>query len=211
VEKTTLDLQRMGDSRDFGLALQGSLEQGQRVRYHFMISNGNGTSSEVGAGKKTLLSLAFYPSKSIIFELYGDYEDQPNHAHRRTGQAFLGYKTDRGRIGVQFVHQTFNRPAQPTMDLDALSVFGSYRASSLVSLFGRYDGMFDPNPGGPLIPYIPFDPRAKSNLFVGGIDLRVTESFSVMPNVEVVYYGKLADGTRPGTDCIPRVTFFYNF
>ena len=72
---------------------------------------------------------------------------------------------------------------------------------------------------GPSIPtrmepgsdYLPFDPTAKSNFFLGGIDLQVSDDFNLMPNVEVIHYDKREDGTRPTTDVVPRVTFFYNF
>ena len=208
VEKSMLNLQRMGSSRDLGLALQGGLDRGQKIRYHFMFANGSGTGSELGKGKKGLLSLAFYPTDSFIFELYGDYEDRPANGHLRTLQAFLGYKTSRGRVGVQFAHQTRNNP---NVELDGFSLFGTYKVSPRAYLFGRYDGMFDPNPEGAKIPYIPFDLGADSNLFIGGIDLRVIESFSLMPNFEMVRYGKLRDGIKPDVDFIPRVTFFYNF
>ncbi|MFQ5930155.1 MAG: porin [Acidobacteriota bacterium] len=209
VEKTALDLQKMGSSRDLGVAFKGSLDSGKKVRYHFMLANGSGTRSEIDEGKKTLFSLGFYPTDSVILEFYSDYDNRPQNADRRTFQGFLAYQREWGRLGVQYAHQI--RDGTPDLKLDALSFFGVYKLSPRVSLFGRYDRMFDPNPEGAKISYIPFDPSAKSHLFLGGIDLKVCEEFSLMPNVEVVRYDKLGDGTRPGTDFIPRVTFFYRF
>jgi hypothetical protein len=92
-----------------------------------------------------------------------------------------------------------------------MSVFGFFHLSPKLTLIGRYDRMFDPNPEGANIPYIPFDPTAKFHFFLAGIDWKVAEEFSLLPNIEVVRYDEREDGTRPATDVIPRVTFFYNF
>ena len=53
VEKSLVDLQKLGPSREFGIALKGSLDQNKRVYYHLMIGNGSGTRSEDNKGKKT--------------------------------------------------------------------------------------------------------------------------------------------------------------
>ena len=209
VEKSLLDLQKMATSADMGLALRGSLDSGEQLRYHFMVSNGSGTRGESDQGKKVLLSLGLYPSDSVILELYSDYESRPLNTNRRTFQSFLAYQAQWGRLGFQYVHQT--RSGTPDLQLDALSLFGVAKLSPATSLFWRYDRMFDPNPDGAGISYIPFHPGAKSNFFLTGIDLKVHERFSLLPNVEVVRYDKLQDGTRPKSDLIPRVTFFYRF
>ncbi|MCZ6485823.1 MAG: porin [Acidobacteria bacterium] len=209
VEKSLLDLQKMATSADMGLALRGSLDSGEQLRYHFMVSNGSGTRGESDQGKKVLLSLGLYPSDSVILELYSDYESRPLNTNRRTFQSFLAYQAQWGRLGFQYVHQT--RSGTPDLQLDALSLFGVAKLSPATSLFWRYDRMFDPNPDGAGISYIPFHPGAKSNFFLTGVDLKVHERFSLLPNVEVVRYDKLQDGTRPKSDLIPRVTFFYRF
>jgi len=97
------------------------------------------------------------------------------------------------------------------VDLDVLSFFGFVNVSPKVTLIGRYDRMFDPNPEGADIPYLPIDPTAKFHFFLTGIDWKVSEEFSLIPNIEVVRYDRRADGTRPATDVMPRVTFFYRF
>ena len=209
VEKTLLDLQRLGSSREFGVAFRGNMDSERKLRYHFMVGNGSGNSSDTNAGKKALFSLAYYPSDSVIFELYSDYENRPDNAHRRTWQGFLGYQRDWGRLGIHYAHQTRN--GSPDLGLDALSVFGVYHLSSRASLIGRYDRMFDPNPDGARIAFLPFDPTASSNLFLAGVDLKVSDEFSLIPNIEVVRYDEITGGTRPGTDMIPRLTFYYRY
>ncbi len=209
VEKTVLDLQRMAASRDLGVAFKGSVGSEQKVRYHLMVGNGSSTRGETDRGKGTLASLGFYPNDSLILELYSDYDQRPQQADRNTYQAFLGYKRDWGRLGIQYAHQ--DRKGDSKVDLDVLSFFGFVNVSPRVSIIGRYDRMFDPNPEGAKIPYLPFDPTAKFHFFLTGIDWKVSEEFSLIPNLEVVRYDEREDGTRPATDVIPRVTFFYRF
>ncbi|MEE8348663.1 MAG: porin [Acidobacteriota bacterium] len=209
LEKTVLDLQRMGASRDLGVAFRGSLGSEKKVRYHLMVGNGSSTRGETNKGKGTSASLGFYPNDSLIFELYSDYDQRPLQADRNTYQVFLGYKRNWGRLGIQYAHQ--KRKGDSKVDLDVLSLFGFVDVSPRVTLIGRYDRMFDPNPEGAKIPYIPFDPTAKFHFFLAGIDWKVSEGFSLIPNVEVVRYDKREDGTRPDTDLILRITFYYKF
>jgi len=208
LEKSLLDLQRIGATRDLGVAFRGSLGSEQKVRYHFMFGNGSSTRGEIDRGKGTLASLGFYPNDSLVLEFYGDYNQLPE-ADRNTYSAFLAYKRDWGRLAIQYAHQ--ERKGLSPVDLDLMSFFGIVNVSPKVALIGRYDRMFDPNPEGANIPYIPFDPTAKFHFFLTGIDWKVTEGFSLLPNIEVVRYDEREDGTRPATDVIPRVTFFYRF
>ncbi len=209
LEKSVLDLHRIGATRDLGLAFRGSLGSAQKVRYHFMVGNGSSTRGETNRGKGTLASLGFYPNDSLILEFYGDYDQRPQQADRNTYYAFLAYKRDWGRLALQYAHQ--KRKGDSKVDLDLLSFFGFVNVPSKVTLIGRYDRMFDPNPEGADIPYIPFDPTAKFHFFLTGIDWKVTEEFRLLPNIEVVRYDEREDGTRPATDVIPRMTFFYRF
>ena len=208
LEKSLLDLQRIGATRDLGVAFRGSLGSGQKVRYHFMLGNGSSTRGETDRGKGTQASLGYYPNDSLILEFFSDYDQRPE-ADRNTYSAFLAYKRDWGRLAIQYAHQ--ERKGLSPVDLDLMSFFGIVNVSSKVALIGRYDRMFDPNPEGANIPYIPFDPTAKFHFFLTGIDWKVTEEFSLLPNIEVVRYDKREDGSRPATDVIPRVTFFYRF
>jgi len=209
LEKSVLDLQRIGATRDLGVAFRGSVGTGQKVRYHFMFGNGSSTRGEIDRGKGTLASLGYYPNDSLVLEFYSDYDNRPQQADRNTYSAFLAYKRDWGRLGFQYAHQ--KRKGTSKVDLDLFSFFGVVNVTPKLTFIGRYDRMFDPNPEGANIPYIPFDPTAKFHFFLAGIDWKVTEEFSLLPNIEVVRYDKREDGTRPATDVIPRMTFFYRF
>ena len=210
VEKTPLDLQKFGGSRDLGIAFKGSLDAGKKVRYHLMFANGSGTKGETNKGKKVLGSLGFYPSEHFMLEFYADYDDRPGSTDRTTLQGFAAVKGDRGRLGVLYAHQTRKVEDGPDLQLDIASVFAVLKLSAKADLFARYDRMFDPNPDGAKISYIPFDPTAKSNFLVAGLDLRPGKTIHFMPNVEFVFYDSTEAG-KPDTDVIPRLTFYYKF
>jgi len=159
LEKSLLDLQRIGATRDLGVAFRGSLGSERKVRYHFMFGNGSSTRGETNREKGALASLGFYPNDSWVLEFYGDYDNQPLQADRNTYSAFLAYKRDWGRLAIQYAHQ--KRKGASPVDLDLMSFFGFVHLAPNLTLIGRYDRMFDPNPEGPLIPYLPIDPTAK--------------------------------------------------
>ncbi|MFQ5797699.1 MAG: hypothetical protein ACE5H0_03280 [Bacteroidota bacterium] len=209
VEKTPLDLQKFGSSRDLGIAIKGHLDQRKRVNYHVMFANGAGTKSETNKGKKILGSFGFKPDDSIILEVYGDWEDRGDPT-RYTVQGFAAYQTDKARLGVHFASQTRTASGKEDENLEIASVFVAGELSDKVQAFARYDHMFDPAPSG--ISYIPFDNTAgSSNLIVAGLDYSPANNVHFMPNLEVVIYGENAGGTKPDSDVIPRLTAYYKF
>lgn len=208
VEKTALDLQKFGSSRDFGLALKGSLDSEKRVNYHLMVGNGASNKSETNKGKKVMASLTLKPADVVTLEFYSDYEGRPGDTDRYTFQAFAACHGKAGRLGVQYAHQV--RKGTPDLELDLASVFGAVKLSGRVEWFARFDRMFDPNPDGAKIDYLPFDPAARSNLFITGTAVSLHQNVQVIPNVEIVSYDKTG-GISADTDVIPRVTFYYIF
>lgn len=210
IEKTPLDLQKFGDSRDLGLAILGSLDSAKKFRYHVMFANGNGTKSETNDGKKILGSLGFYPNEHFLIELYADFDDRPGHTDRSVLQGFTAVYGERGCLGLHYAHQNRQVEGGDSVGLDIASLFAVLKLSNKTELFARYDRMFDPNPDGAKISYIPFDPTAKSNLVIMGLNLKPHKNINFMPNVEIVFYDS-ADGTKPDTDIIPRLTFYYKF
>ena len=82
------------------------------------------------------------------------------------------------------------------------------KLSGKVEWFARFDRMFDPNPDGAKIAYIPFDPDARSNFFLSGLAFSPHENVQIIPNIEIVSYDDVG-GNPVDTDVIPRVTFYY--
>ncbi len=208
VEKTPLDLQKgFGSSRDLGIALKGTFDEDKSVYYHFMLGNGHGTKSEVNKQKKIFLSLG-YNRKPLVVEGYADWGDSPGENNSiYTLQGFAAYKTDLWRAGIQFAQQTRQMgTGSADLNLKIASIFAAYKISEKVSIFGRFDHMFEPNPKGESISYIPFSDTAKSNFIVGGVDITPVKNVHIIPNVEAVLY---SGGGDPDADIIPRLTVFY--
>ncbi len=211
VEKTPLDLQRMGSSRDFGLTFRGKLGRAKNIQYYVMVGNGSGARSETNRGKAAYGAFAFTPG-DFFFQVYGDYNDLEG-GDFATGQFFGSWSVDAGRIGVQYAHQRRNRDAEDEEDFDlrVLSLFGVWEAHDRLAVLARYDRMFDPNPRAAGIAYLPMDPDAKSNLVLLGLDVKIIEQFHIIPNLETVFYQAVGEEEAPKTDVVPRLTFSVTF
>ncbi len=211
VEKTPLDLQRMATSRDFGVSVKGKFDDEGFVKYHLMLSNGSSNKDEVNKGKSALFSLGFFPSKEWIIEIYGDYADQEGENDWYTIQGFAAFLSEEFWAGVLYAHQSREDAEMSDYNLRVASIYAGASICKHFKVFARVDRMFDPNPEGDKIPYIPFDPTAKSTFLVGGIDWQPVKDISFIPNIEFVKYEQNIDGITPESDLIGRVTFYWKF
>jgi hypothetical protein len=213
VEKTVLDLHRLGTSADVGVALQGAFDQGEHFRYNVMLANGTGTRGETDSGKKAMLATGWYPDDHWLFEVYGDTDSRPGENDRSTLQVFGGYQTDAFRAGLQAARQRQEVPLADARDIDLASAFAVFRLTEMTHLLLRYDRLFDPNPDGARIPYLPFDPTANSQTVIAGIDFQVHKRVNVTPNVEAVFYDRDDDDDRPRPEetVAARITMFWRF
>jgi hypothetical protein len=211
VEKTPLDLQRMASSRDFGIAGKGKFDDDGMFRYHLMFSNGSSNKQEIDKGKSGMLSLAMFLSKEFVIELYGDYADNPGDENWYTLQGFIGYDAKKIKAGLQYSAQT--RQLHDTTDtkLQVLSFFISGDVSDQINLLGRVDRMFEPNPQGNKIAFLPFDPTSPSLLLILGIDYHPIPDVKLIPNIEFIKYSENKAGNTPPDDLVARLTFFWAF
>ena len=212
IEKTPLDLQKWVSSRDFGVALQGNLLNAPKIKYHFMLGNGSGEKSEINQGKKIMTAISYYPSDHIILEAYGDWTDETGATDYYTFQGFAAYKTERLTVGLQAAQQIRQSPNQADKNFTLASGFLTLKAADKITLVGRADRLFEA--GGSLAAkqvYLPFDTTAPSTLLIGAIDYAPLPDVRVTPNVEIVMYDKKDSGSKPDTDIMARITFFYQF
>ncbi len=211
VERTPLDLQRMGAARDFGVSLKGAFNKDKTVRYQAMIGNGNSVGSETDKYKKFLASVGFYPTSKVVIEGYTDYEPRKGRFDRFTLQGFAAYRTDKCRFGVQLARQSRQNGVNAqglnndNIVINVASLFAVGTVAPRVTLMGRVDHVFDPNPDAARIAYLPFAPNAKSTLLIGGVDYSPVDNIHLIPNVEIVAYDE------PDTDVMARMTFAYQW
>lgn len=212
VEKSPLDLYKLGSSRDMGIALKGNFGS---LNYHAMFGNGSGTGSETNKYKKYMLSLAWWFTDNLVLEVYGDHDQRSSSNHRNTVQAVAGYLSDNMNIGalVATHSHTVNLIGSSDLNetLDVASIFTNFRLNNQWRAIFRADHMFDANPQGPTIDYIPFSSEANSTLLIFGLGYQPIPRINIIPNIETIFYGEAEDGTTPGNDLIFRTTLHFTF
>ena len=212
VEKSPLDLQGFGSSRDFGIKMKGRIGKEEKVGYNFMFGNGNSNRNELNEGKKFMLALNYEIADNWIVEGYGDFNGQPNSRNIYTGQLFIAYRGDDLNVGALYAHQ-FRNNTLLAGDLKQRigSLFATLRHSEKISSLIRVDHMFDPNPAGEGISYLPFNDQAESTLIVAGVDWLIGPDIHLVPNIEAIVYGEAPTGETPDADLVPRLTLSYTF
>ncbi len=211
VEKTPLDLYKMGDTREFGVAIKGSIGKGNSMGYHIQIGNGEGIKSEFNKDKKFMGAFQLKPTKNFFIELYGDYAQGENHKDYHTYQGFLGWKEENYRIGLLLAHQTKEQGfGNKDLKINVYSLFVILNISEKMAFLSRIDRMNNPLPWGPNISYVPMNGSAPFTFFIAGFDYRPLKNVSFIPNIMVVSYDKV-NGEKIGRDAQFKITFFYVF
>jgi hypothetical protein len=205
VEKTPLDLYRIGSSRDFGVAYKGKMADG-RLATHAMLGNGAGEGGETNEGKKGMLSVAYLPTKELVVEAYADVEDRPDSTNRTTFHAFVGFKGARSRYGVEYATQDREAEEGPDQTVAVASVFGVWDLAEKLSLLARVDRAFDGIPDAGSIAYLGLAADTEFDLALVGLEYRVHRMVSLIPNVEYVTYRETNGRPAPDDDLIARLT-----
>jgi hypothetical protein len=210
VEKTPLDLYRLGSSRDFGVAYKGKLADGRLVA-HAMLGNGAGEGGETNTGKKGMLSVAFLPTKQLVVEVYADAEDRPDSTNRTTFHGFVGFKGTRSRYGVEYATQKREAAEGPDQTVAVGSIFSVWDLGEKLSILARVDRAFDGIPDAGAIPYLGLAADTEFDLALVGLDYRIHKMVSVIPNVEYVAYRETDGRPAPDDDVIARLTLSIQF
>lgn len=198
VEKTIMDLHKIGSSADLGVAFNGRLDGAGKIRAQLMLGNGSGQDSEVDNDKKVYALLHVKPGKSVETTAYFDWESKPGDMERMTLAGYVGLPGKAFHGGIEgFVRINRNQTAGTDVQVRGISAFGAREVSPKAKVFVRLD-FFDPSnqAGGD-----------REYLFIGGIDLMPTGDVHIMPNVLATVY------QASGMDAvvIPRVTVWCNF
>jgi hypothetical protein len=211
LEKIPLDLYRMASSRDFGVAAIGKIDNSGHIGYHVMLSNGSGNKDEIDKGKSAQLSVNWSPLEGLILETFGEYADAEGIEDGYTWRLFGAYVKDRFRIGIEYADQTLQQAAAPDIKRRFLSAFVCGNIIEKISVILRCDRMFDPNPDGKKIAFLPFDPDAPSTFILAALEWAPVKEVCITPNMEFVKYGKTDANITPGDDLYGRLTFYWKF
>jgi len=210
IEKTPIDLYRMGSSRDTGVAYKGAAAEG-RVFYHAMLGNGSGDRSETNEGKKVMAGLGFRPTDALVAQVYADYEDRPGETDRSTLHAFAGWTGPRSRYGLQYAVQDREVEAAPDEDVAVASAFGVWQLTDQGALVVRYDRNFDGYSDADQIPYLRIAAETPFDLAILAWEQKLKHRISLIPNIEYVTYRENGDAKTPDDDLYGRLTLFFEF
>jgi hypothetical protein len=220
LEKTIMDLRRIASARDFGVALMGKLISNGKVNYCLMYGNGAVFESEADKFKRAYAHLDFIPSENLRVTVYGDYRFKPEKNYSNLQQSFnnnalvtslfVGYQEISFlSLGLETFLQMNNNDVKNTNNTIedrnglGISLFGSYGFSENLAAVLRYD-YFNPNMSGD------FNGDSR-NFFLAGLDFKVHEKVSIIPNIELETYETPSNGVSTDASLTARITFYYEF
>ena len=198
VEKTIIDRNKIGSSRDLGVFFESPVDSEGRVKIQLMLGNGNSNKSESNNDKKGYVRLDLVPSKTFGVNLYADYETRPDDQNRTT-LATLLYAQSRSRaFGFEAVwQQRKNAVAGTDSAVRGISLFGRAKRTEEVGFFGRVD-FLDPSDQA--------SGDAVTRIFAG-VDITPDPQIHIMPNVIVETF----QDSAVETVITPRVTLYFIF
>jgi hypothetical protein len=135
IEKTILDRDRIVSSRDFGVKLSGPLGP---LSYAVMFANNNGRRSEDDRQKRVYGQIEATPSERIQLTVGADYASMPDGSSITTN-AFVGYRLDGVRIGLEGYFNPIRPDGGTDTDRVGISVFGAAAIGEKSEIVARYD------------------------------------------------------------------------
>jgi len=194
IEKTILDLNRLGNAVDLGVQV---VRQLGGVALTAMVGNGNGTSAETDNDKKIYLQGHFRPG-GLEAKVYGDWQSQPGDQDQLMVAGFVGRMGEGFHGGVEGYYR-IDKNAVLGEDRKGFgaSAYGARPLGETKKVFARTD-LYEPNNDAE-------DDR--ETLLIGGLDLALSHELHLMPNLLV----KLFQDSSRDTEIVPRVTGFFEF
>jgi hypothetical protein len=189
LEKTVMDLQKVGTPVDLGVGFKGALAApgliGQ-VAYFAMVSQGTGLRAEDDHGKKLALSLSTLTPGKVRLEGYVDTNRRPHGHDQTTWKGFVGAGSKAWRGGVEaFTRRNGNdgtgADAGRDVTLEGVSAFASLPLTASMRGFGRFDAVHN---GGA---------DRTDMLVIVGADRQLGPGCHLMPNL----YANLPEGLDP--------------
>lgn len=217
LERTLLDMRRMGSSNDVGAAIGGRFGKDSPLGFVLMIGNGRNGKFEDDKYKVLYGSIeGVLLNQKLWVQLYGDYRnfDIGVKGGIATVKGFVGFQpAERFRLGLEFGMQNTSYDDQiaerPQIlngttfdDVLAIGVSGflRYAFAEQLELFARAD-FFDPDNNQ--------EEKYTEAFLVFGVRWDIIKNVTLMPNIWM--NGYIAGGTMPETkvDVVPRLTFYF--
>lgn len=211
IEKTPLDLYKMGSSRDKGISVQGPLDKEGKADYTIMVGDGSGTKSGTGDSRAIYGRLGYKLTPEVSVDLYGDLWKKTGDVDWRTVKGEVFYQGKQAKLGLAYASQLRKKPGSPNLTLNVLSFYGELKVSDKVSPFVRLDVVSDAIPDADKIEFYKMSKDGKPTFLLIGVRFKVTDQLEIVPSLASVSYRKGAGGLTPSQDSIFRITVSVKF
>jgi hypothetical protein len=230
LEKTIMDMHKIGGSNDLGISLQGKFNDAGDYGYTVMIGNGSGAKVESDKYKKLYGDVwGKFLDKKIIVDLGADNEmsqHSPYQKSKTTFKAFLAYQTTAFTVGAEMFTQiqknntiyTNSSAVKDTTNANAsgISVFAKGVITPKLSFVVRYDYFNPDTKFDSKNTYSATYPSAFTESFaLAALDYAPMKNVHIMPNIWYNHY-KNRDVALNGldsksNDVVARLTLYYIF
>ena len=232
LEKTIMDMRKIGGSNDVGVSLQGKFNDKGDYGYNLMIGDGSGAKPENDKFKKIYGDVwAKFLDQKIIVDFGGDNEiaqTAPYKKAKTTVKGFVAYTTPKFTAGLELFSQlqknnTIVTNPSPSTVKDTLDA-----TASGISIFAK--GVINPKLGW-VLRYDYYNPDAKFNandtyaasypsfftetFGLAALDFTPVKAVHIMPNIwydsyknRDVAFNKLS---KTSYDLSARITVYYIF
>jgi hypothetical protein len=232
LEKTIIDMRKIGNSYDMGVSLQGRFNDKGNFGYSLMVGNGTAAKPETDKFKKKYVDIwAKLMDQKIVVDFGADNEiaqTTPYRKSKSTVKAFVGYQTPRFTIGLEgFTQLQKNSTIFPEKTPSLLKDTVNGIASG-VSVFAK--GVFN-NKLGWVLRYDHYNPDGRFNVkndyavsypsfftesfVLAGLDYTAAKNVHIMPNIWFNRYdnrdASINKMSGNSYDLVARVTVYYIF
>jgi hypothetical protein len=230
LEKTIMDMRKIGGSNDVGISLQGKFNDRGDYGYNIMIGNGSGAAVETNKFKKFYGDVyAKFLDQKLLIDLGADNEMsqfKPYKKGKTTLKAFAAYQTKMFTLGVEAFQQvqqnntTFtNASAQPDTANAVAAGISIFARGTLVknklNFALRYDNYNPDTKFKSSNTYKSSYTFFKESFFLVGLDFMPNKNVHIMPNLWYDGYSNKATAqnnlAKSSNDVAARLTVYYIF
>jgi hypothetical protein len=232
LEKTSMDMRKIGGSNDVGVSLQGKFNDKGDYGYNLMIGDGSGAKPETDKFKKKYADIwAKFMDQKITLDFGGDNEiaqTTPYKKSKTTIKGFAAYQTPQFTIGLEVFSQlqknntVLTQPVPSTVKdtvnaaASGLSIFAKGVISSKVGWVLRYDHYNPDNKFNANDVYAAsYSGSFTENFILAGLDFQPIKTVHIMPNIWYDGYNNRYAAvnklSKSSYDLAARVTVYYVF
>lgn len=230
LEKTIMDMRKIGGSNDVGISLQGKFNDKGDYGYNVMIGNGTGAVAENNRFKKFYGDVyAKFLDQKLIVDLGGDNEIgqfKPYEKSKTTFKAMAAYQTSGFTVGVEGFEQIqknytifTNASAQADTANAVAAGISVFARGTLIkdklNFAIRYDSYNPDTKFSSSNTYKSSYTFFKESFFLFGLDYMPAKNVHIMPNIWYNGYSNKATAQngldKTSNDLAARLTVYYIF